>query len=753
MPVAPRDPRLLLVGVAFFLSGAAALAYQVAWQRLLALQTGVGLYSIAVIVAAFMLGLGLGSHLGAVLSTRISRERALALFAACELTIATFGALSCTLYYDWLYVRWGSAFGEPVRAGLLQFASLALPTILMGMSLPFLTRAMVRDAATASETIGFLYGINVLGAALGALGTPWVFIRHHGIRTAVMAAVAANAIAGVCAIGLARSERKARSAQRTETGTGPGTGTRTDANRPTEAPRSFRTWLLLYALSGFCALALEILWFRVLDVALKSTAYTFGTLLTVYLLGSATGALAGIVMVRRLRRPLRTFLALQCLLLLYAGGALALLTRIPPETPFYQWYYELWGGSRSFNLGGAMHWDALVRLYVVLPLVLFGPPTVLMGLSFPVLQRAVQDDPATSGWKAGVLQAANIGGCVAGSLLVGLVTLTLLGTPGTMRLLLLLGLVFAGLGLQAVGPRSVFLPLAGLLALAALALPGQHAFWMRLHGTAREGTLLDEDATGVAALIPGKERLWHVWSGGRTHSSLPFGGIHTTLGAAPAVIHPAPRAVAIIGLGSGDTAASAGCRRDVDQRITVFEIFAPQHRLLSRLLSLPDPPGRLGRFLGDSRFTLRVADGRNALDRDGATYDVIEADALWPTSPYAGNLYSLEFFTLCARRLKPGGMVTTWAPTDRVRATFRAALPYVVAVADGDVLIGSASPIPIAPEEWRARLFDPSMVAYLGPPRVSGVWAHIAGARVLPPEPPGQMNLDLFPRDEFHSPE
>src|SRR6266545_865696 len=62
--------------------------------------------SIAVIVAAFMLGLGLGSHLGAVLSTRLSLARALALFAACELTIAAFGALSCTLYYDWLYVRW-----------------------------------------------------------------------------------------------------------------------------------------------------------------------------------------------------------------------------------------------------------------------------------------------------------------------------------------------------------------------------------------------------------------------------------------------------------------------------------------------------------------------------------------------------------------------------------------------------------------------------------------------------------------------
>jgi hypothetical protein len=376
-----------------------------------------------------------------------------------------------------------------------------------------------------------------------------------------------------------------------------------------------------------------------------------------------------------------------------------------------------------------------------------------MGLSFPILQKAVQDDPATSGWKTGVLQAANIAGCVAGSLVVGLFTLTLLGTPGTMRLLLAVGLVFAGLGLRAYGARSLFLPLAGLLVLSALALPGRHAFWMRLHGTATAATLLDEDATGVAALIPGKERMWQVWSGGRTHSSLPFGGIHTVLGSAPALMHPAPRAVAIIGLGSGDTAASAGCRRDVEQRITVFEIFAPQRRLLGRLMSLPDPPARLGRFLDDPRFDIRTADGRNALDRDGASYDLIEADALWPTSPYAGNLYSLEFFQLCARRLNPGGMVTTWAPTDRVRATFRAALPYVVSVANGDVLIGSRSPIPIEPEAWRRRLFDPQMVAYLGPPRVNGVWSEMAGAQALPPPGPAEINLDLFPRDEFHSPE
>ena len=72
-------------------------------------------------------------------------------------------------------------------------------------------------------------------------------------------------------------------------------------------------WLSLYALSGFLALSLEIVWFRLLDVAVKSTAFTFGTVLAVYLLGSALGALAGAPRVARLRRPLRAFLLAQCL--------------------------------------------------------------------------------------------------------------------------------------------------------------------------------------------------------------------------------------------------------------------------------------------------------------------------------------------------------------------------------------------------------------------------------------------------------
>jgi hypothetical protein len=222
------------------------------------------------------------------------------------------------------------------------------------------------------------------------------------------------------------------------------------------------------------------------------------------------------------------------------------------------------------------------------------------------------------------------------------------------------------------------------------------------------------------------------------------------------VIHPAPREVAIIGLGSGDTAASAGCRRDVDQRVTVFELYAAEQRLLSALAEQGDAPVKLRQFLQDPRYSFHIADGRNALDRGGRLFDLIEADALWPTAPYAGNLYSLEFFQMCASRLRPGGLVTTWVPSSRVRATFRAAVPHVIEISGGDIAIGSRSPIPIDLAVWKERLLDPQNVTYLGRPRAMAVWADLQSARAAepePPAPPARINRDLFPRDEFNTPD
>ena len=122
-------------------------------------------------------------------------------------------------------------------------------------------------------------------------------------------------------------------------------------------------------------------------------------------------------------------------------------------------------------------------LYGVLPPLLFGLPTVLMGLSFPVLQRAVQDDPRTSGRKVGLLQAANIAGCVGGSLILGLLGLRTIGTTGSLRLLMVAGIGFAIVGFRSHARRREFVLAAALLAPVAVMLPTPSRLWRRLHGT------------------------------------------------------------------------------------------------------------------------------------------------------------------------------------------------------------------------------------------------------------------------------
>ena len=730
-------PRVALAGLLFLVSGGAALVYQVTWQRLLALHSGVGIYSVAMIVAAFMAGLGIGSLVGGRLSARVDRVAALRSFAFLELLIGAFGAVSSWIYYDWLY-PWAVHLPSPSwQAGLLHFAALLPPTVLMGMSLPFLVRAVVTDVEGAGRRIGWLYGINVLGAAGGALVTPWLLLPWGGILGGVLVAAAANGLVGLGALALGSLPAAAPG----EAATAPApsvTGGEAPGSRP------FGLWLGLYALSGFVALSLEVVWFRLLDVAVKSTAFTFGTVLAVYLLGSALGSLAGAPIVARLRRPLRVFLVTQCALVGLSAAAVIALVALPAHWPLVDWFLEYWASYDFFKLGHVSDPTHVTRLYVVLPFALLFLPTVLMGFSFPVLQRAVHDNPAVSGRRVGALQAANIAGCTAGSLLVGLVTLALLGTPGTLRLLLACGVVFALVGLRYYG--ASFVVPAAVLALLAAYVPGPDPLWLRLHGITKEVpiAIFDEDGTGVVALTP-EQGDWKLSINGRGNSWLPYGSGHTLLGALPASVHPAPRRVAVVGLGSGDTASAASYRSETVST-TVFEISHPQPRVLWRLAGFVDVPD-LRRLLEDSRLHIRLEDGRKALEATPETYDLIETDATFPETAGSGNLYSLEFFQAAARRLEPGGVVCTWSPTPRVYRTFRTAFPHVVEGEERGVLIGSLDPILFEPEVWQARAREGA--SRLGAARALEVAEALGRLRPASGSIEGTLNRDLFPRDEL----
>ena len=732
--------RLLFLAV-FFASGTAALLYQVIWQRLLTFTTGADVYSVTIVVAAFMAGMGVGSLAGGHLADRLDGRRRLFAFAVCELAIAAFALASATLYYDWLYTRMGALNLSWAALGVLSFTATLWPTFFMGMSLPLAARAITDDARQPARWVPLLYGWNTLGAAFGAVLAVAVLFRTMDFESSLRVGAMLSAACAIAALAIAwrlpsvpqQSPVPVRAAE-----------------GPAVPGSVLRGAVLLYALSGFIALSLEVVWFRVLGVMLKSTALTFGHLLAIYLGGLGLGSLAANARRVQAWPARRGFLLSQAAIPIYAALALAALVgalgRLDVLRPLWEYLGRYDGLARS---------EALSQLSLVIgaaiPLFLMGPPTFLMGFSFGFLQRDVQTDLAGLGRRVGWLQAANIAGAVVGALATGLLLLNTLGTSGTLRVLVAAGGVFLWLA----APRGRWRLSAAAVVAAAIALvPAPAALWPRLHGAAASAAVFAEDSSGIALLTRDLTTgTTVVHANGLGQSLLPFGGIHTVLGALPVLLHPAPVRIAVIGLGSGDTTWSVGGRPET-REIDSIEIVGPALTTLRALGVLMPYPG-LNQLLIDPRVRHHLTDGRAFLLKTDRRYDVIEADALRPNSAYAGNLYSVEYFSLLRSRLNPGGFAVTWAPTPRVVDSLVAAFPHVVVA--GAIAVGSERPIDFDPVVVRRRLADDFTAAYYASGRVR-LAENLAPLLDKPPavfgpgvdrSALGNVNRDLFPRDEF----
>lgn len=735
---------LAFAAFVFSASGFAALVYQVTWQRLLVIFSGADIYSATLVVAAFMVGLGCGTLAGGHIADRTTRVRSLSLFILVEAGVALFGAFSAFLFYSILYGRFGGLAVNQAVTAVVLFAGLLWPTLLMGMSLPLLARALVRRTDRAASTVGWLYAANTLGAAVGAAVATWEWLPQYGMEGTLRAAASLNALCAVGAVRLLAWARRSRDMESAAVEPSPAVG-------PSSGLPTWR-WMAVYALAGFVALSLEIVWFRMLGVMLKSSAVTFGTLLSQYLLWLGLGSAAGSVFAGRVTRPARAFLWTQMAGTLYAALAVAVLVRELPDASSLAWLYEYLG---SFEPVGQPF-----RRYVLLAAVVIGPATFLMGVGFPLLQRAVQTDLAHVGRRVGALLVANIAGSTAGTMITGWWLLGVFGTAGTIRVLVAASAAFGVLAVAAWARtrtrHALALPVLAVAAWVALLVPDGGRLWGVLHGSDPRRVIVGEDGSGVSLLkgnAGGFSGGITVFVNGLGQSWLPYGGIHSELGALPALLHAGPTEAAVVGLGSGDTLFALAGRREL-QRIVSIEIVRPQLGTLQALLPLY-PYGALDTWLTDPRIEQVFADGRAYIRRERRRFDILEADALRPTSAYAGNLYSDEYFTLMRDHLKPGGFAVTWVPTPRVQRTFLRVFPH--AVRFGDILIGGTAPIPVDRDAVAARIADPEVQAYyarggidvraLLEPRLKNpvVFGMTDAERAAITD----INTDLFPRDEF----
>ncbi len=696
------------------------------WERLLSLFSGSGVISATLVVAAFLAGLGMGSLAGSAWADRLSARQAVSAFAVANAAIAVFALASPALFYGGLFGSLSSFSDSRVLVFVVSFGSLLVPTALMGLSLPLLSRAVTSGDGHTAARVSRLYAADLAGAAAGTFLTGWWLQGTFGLVGTLRIGAGVSALVAV----LALAARKRFSADVPK----PATGAAQAIDRET------RSWALLVFVAGFLSISLEIVWFRYFSVVLQSSAYVFAHVLGVFLVFDAVGLWWGARVLERIPDRRAAFALFTAGPVLWTFASLSLFGH-PGLSALNEWTLEDRTALSNFIL------------FALQPLVLIGPAAVLIGMTFPTAQAAVQTDTAHVGRRVGVLVWAVIAGNTAGSLITGLVLLEHLGTPGTLAAL---AAVAATLCVRS-GTRSLAgkaaLGFAAALLFAAVAFPKGDSFWptvKNVFAASGERLFTAEDRTGVSVLharAGGSALYIH----GRLQGTIPYMGVHCMLGLLGPLLRPEARQVLIIGVGSGATPYCAGCRPSV-QRIEAIEIVGSSVDVLKRYSqAIGDPATRS--LLADPRYTFVIDDARRYLATRQGRYDVIEADAIFRESSRSGLLYSAEFFREVLEHLEPRGVMVQWRATPRVEATFRSVFPHGVSV--GPYLVGSPQPVGWSPHELRAALADPEVGRRLMAARIdAGEMAASLGPgeewhEAVAPDP-ARLNTDLFPRDEFY---
>lgn len=735
----------ILLFLIFFFSGFAALIYQVIWQRWLVFYTGISSISISLIVSAFMAGLGLGYLIGGQIADKVGKNKPVLFFILAETGIGIFALLSKSIIYDWLYQSNTLQASSTLQIYSVLFLVLLFPTFLMGLSLPLLSRAFqLKNTENQANYISFLYFTNTLGAASGAFITAFILIRGVGFENAVRIGAFLNFLcAGAAGYIFLRKQKEENS----ETIT----ANKSNSEGGFSWNKNFLYWVIQYTLSGFMAICFEVIWFRMLETMMKSVALTFSIILAIYLATMAFGTYVGVKYAKKFKgNRLRLFLNAQYILYLYTIASIAILLFVVKDVSAFSFLLDYF---KSYEVSFAPKISAFTLL--IIPVFLMAVPTFLMGFSFTISQLLIQDKFEEVGRKVGWLQFMNIVGSTTGAWFATLVGFNHLGTANTIKIIGLLGLIYVFVLYRNRLANALRLGIMGIVLVGFIGiLPNNLNFWMTLSGMKDESKfILKEDETALSTIkITGDEAF--VFINGLGQSMFPYhkDDTHIILGAIPALLHPNPQDIAIIGLGSASTVYNAGGRPETN-KIDCFEVIINQPDAILEYVGRSKDSAAY-RIMNDKRVNMILQDGRYVLHRDEKKYDIIEADALRPKSSFSGNLYSVEYFELMKSRLKKGGFAITWGATDRIDNGFKSVFSYVYKFKDF-MLIGSDQPLNLDKETIKKRLSESFTAQYFGKENIDiqAMMAQVLASKKVLQEgavkASDKVNRDMWPKDEY----
>lgn len=658
-----NDLLMIAISVTVFLSGLSALIYQLLWMRALGFVFGNTIYSSTTVLTAFMGGLAIGSHLFGRWANRF--QNPIRVFAMLEWVVAGYAVLVPFFFHlVQLAYRFAAqnisdelAVLTPLRF-ILSILILMVPTIAMGGTLPVLMSGLAREEHHFGARLGWLYGINTLGAVAGVFLSGFWLIPAFGLTLTNILAVVSDVLAGCVAWALSARYTAPSSAVGSD---------RTSKTIWRTLPVTARYAIAATMLCGFTSLALEVIWFRALILVFGSTTYSFTVMLGVFLLGMALGSLA----VARLLDCVRNLLP-------WLAGTLALIGAA-----------TLWSLYRfdrgpelllTYLVRDAFSWSAMNKARFLIALSHLAAPALLFGAAFTMATRIVRHETASSSGAVGLVYALNTAGAVAGSLVGGFVLLPAMGME---KSLLLIGLFLwvAGVLSLAVWQRSRpfrwACAMACLISLAGLwkqppvwnkSMLASGAFFAP-YNFVRDGKIVLREmisldrllhyqealASTVSVHIGDEERKFFCVDGKTEADQSPRSMVlQRMIGHLPALLHPNARSGVNIGLGAGVSFGALGCH-PLDH-LEVVEI-NPAVKYATRVW------GSLNHnILDNPRAVVTINDGRNHLFCTPRTYDIITADPFEPVMAGAAHLYSVDYFQLARDRLNADGIMGQYLP-------------------------------------------------------------------------------------------
>ncbi|UCE18484.1 MAG: fused MFS/spermidine synthase [Gemmatimonadota bacterium] len=745
----------------FFISGMCGLIYEVVWMRMLTVVFGNTVFATSTVLAVFMGGLALGSFSFGRLIDR--RSNALRIYALLEIGIGLYALLLPVLLhlvtplYIWVYRSFGTGY---YVLGLIRFlvSSLLLlvPTACMGATLPVLTRYFVSSRKRVGKDVGLLYGLNTFGAVLGCFASGFILVELLGVKQTISLAALLNITLGAIALVL----QKERSAQVTQ---------RVDAEEKDESGESLmprtqgRLVLLCFGLSGFAALAYEVLWMRSLVYVMATDTFSFSAMLTTFLLGLAAGSLISSRFVDTSGRWVLLFGWIEV-----AIGLLAVAT-----IPLMAWLMTLNEGM--WRAGGTeAGWTLRTEIYFIDTLIILFLPALLMGMTFPLVSKIFTPDIRRRGRSIGQVYAVNTVGAIAGSFTGGFLLIPLVGIQLSIALLATLNAAIGILLVLLEGGTKLrvmkIVPIAAALSVVfvPLALPGD--IIPTLFAAKKKGfdlLFFKEGVTTTTTVhkdINTGERLLATNGISVAGTDYMLMTTQRIQGHIPLFLHKHPETVLTVGFGSGET--SWVITTHGVERVDCVEI-SPEVVEAARFFSDINHS-----ILENHKFTPIIMDGKNYVLMTDQTYDVIMNDSIHPALAGNGSLYAVEYFSSCRDHLNPGGLMSSWIPlfglSERdfkiLLKTFQDVFPFTTlwygtnCLNRHALLIGSTDPdFLIDPDVISKRFSDPIIRANLREIGIGNIY-DVLGSFVMGPGTIAAyvgdvpLNTDNRPVLEFSTP-